>query len=436
MHPCFRLMLSAIPLVGIAACGDTPTEPVKPTQVTFNVCGSALPWVGYQDGDGEWIEVEGVPTGTAHSYTFTMTQRAGGVAYVMTTTCGRYTWVVYGSADELATWSSGECGSQPANTKTVHGTLAGGVNGRYSTVSLGLAYASVVGESGSFTLNRVAGGPQDLVALRGNAGGADKVILRRRVDFPNGDTIPPLDFAGSEAFALDSAQLSIQQLAAPGWVSSTIYLADGRQFSTYSGSANATSWYRGFPASATIAGDMHGIGVTSAGRSVGTFVGPLANHTVSLGPAAAAPTVTALSTGAPLRRRLTIPVQSEYSKTAHARFESGTRPYYYLFMTMTAGYRRSAQSWVLEVPTFGASSGYDPAWALQPSSREIWSSTVYDYDVFRKFVPAIGLTRRSASASSSSAALSVHPLLDKSGGQQLAIPTPIDARYVEQSCSL
>ncbi|MCR4341651.1 MAG: hypothetical protein NUW01_17385 [Gemmatimonadaceae bacterium] len=435
MQPFFRPTLLAVATVGIVACGDTPTEPVKPTEVTLKSCGGALPWVGYQDGDGEWIEVQGVPTGTAYSYKFTMAQRLGGVAYVVTTTCGRYTDVVYGSADELATLYSYDCGTPAANTKTVHGTLVGGVAGHNSTVSLGFTFASVFGESGSYTLDRVADGPQDLVAFRGNTGGADKVILRRRVDFANGAIIPSLDFTGSEAFAMDSAKLSIQQFAAPGYVSSAIYLVNGRQFSTYAGSASATTWYRGFPASATIAGDLHGIGVTSAGRSVGTIIGPVANHTVSLGPAAATPTITTVSSGTPMRKRMTIPVQSQYSGSATGDFETGTRPYFYVDVTMTAAYRGSAKSWVLEVPDFGTSSGYNPAWGLQPSSREIWSSAVYDYNFLGKFVPAIGLTLRSASASSSSATPSAQPSFYKSGGQQFMLPTSIDARYEQQSCS-
>ncbi len=435
MQPLLRLTLLTVVIVGIVACGDTPTEPLTPTQVTLKSCGGALPWVGYQDGDGEWIKVEGVPTGADNSYTFTLTQRVGGVAYVVTTTCGRYTWVVYGTAEELAKSFLSDCGTPVTSTKTVHGALVGGRTGHYSIVSLGFSFASVVGESGSFTLDRVAGGPQDLVAFRGTTGGADRVILRRRVDFANGDTMPSLDFAGPEAFAMDSARLSIPQLAAPGWVSSAIYLADGRQFSLYAGPTSATTWYRGFPASATIAGDMHGIGVTSEGRSVGAIVGPLADYAASLGPAPTPPTVTTLSSGPPLRRRLTIPVQSQYSRTAHARFESGTRPYYYVNMTMTAGYRGSAPSWVLEVPAFGASSGYDPAWALQPSSRQIWSSTVYDYDVLAKFVPAIGLTRRSATASSASATASALPSFDQTAARRLMLPASIDARYEQQTCS-
>lgn len=441
MEPYLRRNLLAIATVGIAACGDSPTESrpieqVRPTEVTLKSCGGALPWVGYQDGNGAWIQVQGVPSGADYSYTFTLNQRLGGVAYVVTTTCGRYTWVNYGTADELATSYLSDCGSTAANTKTIHGTLVGGVDGHYSTVSLGGRFASVVGESGDFTVEGVADGPQDLVAFRGNIGGSDKIIRRLGLDLPNGSKIPLLDFNSPEAFAWDSARVSIQQLPGSGIVSSTVYMANGSAFLAPSRAASATTWYRGLPASATIAGDLHGIGVSSDGRSVGTIIGSLANHTVSLGPAAAAPTVTTLSTGAPMRRRLTIPVQSQYSKTAHARFESGTRPYFIVNVMMTGAYRGSAASWRLEVPDFGASSGYNAAWGLQPSSREIWNSTVYDYDVLEKFVPAVGLTRRSASASSAPATPSLQPSFDKSGGRELMLRTPINAQYAEQACSL
>lgn len=444
MQSIFRRPLLAAAL-GIAACGDTPTQlvtpgEVTPTQVTMKFCGDAPAWVAYKNDGGTWTEVKGVTTGTAHAYTFTMTTAKGGVAEVQTRTCSTYNYVVYGTAAELATlYSGGQCSA--SGLKTIYGSVAGGFAGQYSNVSLGgLAggHDYVYGESGNITLDGVAPGPQDLVASRGSTGGRDKIILRRGLDVAGGATIPMLDFSSSEAIALDSAKLSIQEFGGDGlvtnaYVSSSIYTANGGWGLSSAASANEATWYRGLPASATIAGDMHQVAVHVGGRYVDMFTGPLSNQTISLGPVAVTPTVTTLSGGTPMRMRATIPVQAAYPKMAVARFETGHRPYFYVTVEMTAAYRGSATSWILEVPDFGVSSSYNASWGMSGPLRS-WGSEVYDWDPFAKFVPAIGLTRRSAGVSNASAAASVLPSLGETESRQLRLPTSIDARYSHLSC--
>ena len=441
MRASVRNSLLAAVTLGIA-CGDTPTElvpptPVTPTQVTLKFCAGAPAWVAFQNDGGAWTQVTGAPSGTGVAYTFTLTTAKAGLAVVQTLTCSTINSVVYGTPAELATLYSGEsCG---AGRKTIYGTVAGGNAGQYSNISLGGGFDNVYGQSGAITLEGVAPGPQDLVASRWSVGGVDRMIVRRGVEVADGATLPLLDFNSSEAFAPDSARVSIQGLGSSGagtftYVSSSLYTAGGGRGSGSAAMTNGTAWYRGLPASATMPGDIHQIVVFGGDRYADMFVGPLANHAISLGPAAATPTVTTLSGAAPMRKRMTIPVQAGYSKVAMAGFESGTRPYYYVYVHMTEGYRGNAASWVLDVPDFGTTAGYNVAWGLQPSSRQLWRSEVYDWNYFEKFAPTVGLTRRRASAASPTVNGSVSPSIGFSD-RQPGLQDPVSARYAQQSCS-
>lgn len=442
MQSFFRRTLLAAFIVEIAACGDTPTElvtptAVTPTQVTMKFC--ELPaWVAYRNEGGAWTETKPVTTGAVHAYTFTMATANGGVAVVQRRTCSTSTYVVYGTAAELGTiYTGGQC-STPG-LKTVYGSVAGGFAGGYSTVELGGGYDNIYGESGNITLEDVAPGPQDLVASRGNTGGRDRIIIRRAIDVADNATLPVLDFNSSEAIALDSATLSIQEFEGTGpvtgaFMSSYIFTANGGWGVSSAASTNGTTWYRGLPASATIAGDMHQIAVHAGGRYLDMFVGPLANLTASLGPVAATSTVTTLSDGTPKRMRMTIPVQAAYPGTAFARFETGHRPYFYVTVTMTGAYRGSASSWILEVPDFGASSGYDAAWGMSGPLRS-WGSEVYGWDPFAKFIPTIGLTRRRAGTASTIPAASALPSPGGTESRQLGLPASMDVRFSHLSCS-
>jgi hypothetical protein len=248
-----------------------------------------------------------------------------------------------------------------------------------------------------------------------------------------------LDFNSSEAIALDSATLSIQEFGGDGVVTnasvfSSIYTANGGRGVSSAASANGTTWYRGLPASARIAGDIHQIGMLAGGRYLDMFVGPLANLAVSLGPVAATPTVTTLSDGTPKRMRMTVPVQAAYPGMAFARFETGHRPYFYVSVTMTEAYRGSASSWILDVPDFGASSGYDASWGMSGPLRS-WGSEVYGWDALAKFIPTIGLTRRRAGTASTFPAASALPSPGETESRQLRLPSTIDPRYSHLSCS-
>lgn len=437
-----RTFLAAF-MVGITACGDTPTElvgpvAVTPTQVTMKFCDPPA-WVAYKNEGGAWIEAKPVTTGAEHAYTFTMATANGGVAVVQRRTCSTSTYVVYGTAAELGTVYSGGglCGL--SGLKTIYGSVAGGFVGGYANVELGGGYDQVNGASGQFTLEDVDTGPQDLVASRGNAGGRDRIIIRRAIDVADNATLPVLDFNSSEAVALDSATLSIQEFGGNGLVtnasvSSSIYTANGGWGLSSAASANGTTWYRGLPASATIAGDIHQIAMHAGGRYLDMFVGPLANLTASLGPVAATPTVTTLSDGTPKRVRMTIPVQAAYPGMAFARFETGHRPYFNATVTMTGAYRGSASSWILEVPDFGAGSGYDASWGMSGPLRS-WGSEVYGWDPFAPFVRTIGLTRRRAGTASTFPAASALPSPGETESRQLRLPASIDARYTHLSCS-
>lgn len=435
MQSFFHRTLVTAASLGIVACGDTPTQPITPTEVTLKLCGTAPAWVAFQDGDGAWTEVEGVPTGTSYTYTFTMTAPIGGVAVVDTLTCSVVNWVVYGTAAELAQLYSGEqCGS---GRKTITGSLAGGTTGQSSMVTLGGGWDHVYNESGSFRLEEVAPGPQDLIAARGSSGGRDRVIVRRALDLPNGAVIPLLNFNTSEAIALDSATVSIDQFPSDGsgFMSSSIHTANGGWTPGSFGSTKATTWYRGLPASSTIAGDVHQISVSTGGRYLDAFVGPIANLTVSLGPVAATPTVTTLSSATPVRMRMTTPVQAAYPKIATAGFRVGTRPRYIVNMTMTEGYRGSAQSWILDVPDFGSTSGYNAAWGMPAGTLESWSTEVYDWDFLAKFVPTPGLTRRKAGVASTTAAASAILSLGEPGSWQMGRLNAVGAADIQALCS-
>lgn len=448
MQSTFRRTVLAAVMLGIAACGDTPTEVVPPiaetpTEIAFHLSGEPLAWAGYQDGNGAWTEVKGVPSGTGHTYSLTMTAPTGAIAYVFTLTCSAINWVNYGTAAELKAMYSGWQSGTPAGLKTVHGSVAGGFASGSSNVWLGGTaggFAFVQGESGSITLAGVPLGPQDLVASRHvRWDTTDKMIVRRNLDIANGETIPLLDFSSSEAIALDSARLTIQDFGGNALTNASVssvlvYTANGGLGRSSAATKNGTTWYRGLPASATIAGDMHQISAGAAGRSVQTVIGPLANHTVSLGPAAATPTVATVSSGTPMRRRMTIPVQAEYSKSATARFETGTRPYYSVYMTMTGAYRGSGTSWILEIPDFGANSGYNTAWGLQGGPRQLWSATVAGWDGPDDTSPAVGQTRRAAGVASTSAGLAALPSFGEIESRHPRRSTSSEAGSAQFSC--
>lgn len=194
-----RHQQSAIVLLAAAvACGD----PAGPTRnVTLSFCAGTL-WAGVQNEGQDWVTIANGPTDA----TIDVSERLI-VARIRGGNNGELAFYYLTRDQAQATFICPSPG-----TKQLSGSVAG--TSGLTQIAIGNSAEGTGTLFTSFTLTNVQDGPLDLVATHRNT-----AIIRRRVNYANGATIPVLDFSSAEAFALQAHTLAIELngIVAPQW---------------------------------------------------------------------------------------------------------------------------------------------------------------------------------------------------------------------------
>ena len=382
--------------------------------VSYPFCAPALPiWVAYQSENGAWTRVQ---AGANNTYGFNIGAR-GGVAYVMQSGTDYDLTVTYGTAAELNAGGSGQCSAYPRGTKRLTGTVAGTGMTDFVQVSLGPVSELVFGGS-AFTLDSVPDVPLNLLASRatidmatGGLAAADRLILRRNVNYANNSAIPTLDFNNTaEAFAPATANLTIAGAGSDTAFVGTIFSTGRFSFDGFGGGAFSFNFgasplrYAGVPTDRLQSGDTHVLFASAQGadttvtRGLLAFVRTISDRSVTLGPAPSAAAVTSLGSAPYLRLRATSAGQSQYAGGASVDFSQSTRS---ATVSATAAYVGGAPAtWDLSIPDLSA-AGFDAAWGLRPGTRTDWSFTTFGGNFLSVFsgTPADGTTLLTATKS-------------------------------------
>ena len=249
-----------------------------------------------KDGaSGAWTKVT---AGANNTYTATLTQSVGGVAYVLQSGTQFTTSVFLEGTSELIANGAAECSNNPGTGKTVLGTATGFAAIESANIALGSSTTSASFSANSFTLTNVANGSLDLLAVKTAlnqttfAQEPNKLIIRRGLNPVAGSTLPVLDFGAAEAIAPATSLWTIANAGADQVnISGTFFTANGLSASLFTGlpSTSATRTVYGVPVGSLATGDLHNITVTAfslgavgnAFRSVITYVRDIAaphNH--------------------------------------------------------------------------------------------------------------------------------------------------------------
>jgi len=394
----------------LVACHDDPVGPSLPheTAVAVTYCAATAPtWVAFRDGDGGWTrEMPDVSAGrTTFRHSFTSARAAIASFTPFPGSEISLLNVLYGAPAELGTaGDTTEIDCIIEAHKSLRGTVAGLGPSQLAIVSVGpLATAFIQQQAGlDFTVQTVPNGPQDLLAIRNAPAATARFILRRDVDLPDGSVIPTLDFESAEAFNLASANVTVENLGGAGAVNLTNLFTPHGEFSLPVSTAvtTATQPYFALPASKLLANDLEELHVSTAGaqtRTVDVFFRSLVDRTLRIGDPMIEPTVSTISSNAPLRLRARFVSQADYDASASAVYEQPERNVF-IAVTMTDAYAALAGGYDLDVPDLTSVSGFDAQWGLAPGALINWTGVRSGGTVplGRGIVPADGAIRRTA----------------------------------------
>ena len=291
--------------------------------------------------------------------------------------------VLYGAPDELSTQgdtTSADC--LTGTFKSLHGNVSGIATTEAAFIAVGLlARTGVVPREGlDFTVDGVAPGPQDLLAVRTAQAVPPRLILRRNLDLPNGSVVPTLDFASAEAFDMVTATLTIGSLGGdsnPVVDFSVLTTPHGEFFLPIAASGNGSPQpYLALPADKLLAGDLERLHVSANGTSSRTadlyFRAPT-DRTVTLGSRIEAPTISVVGGGGTPRLRAHYVAQVDYDKASSIVYNQPTSTGF-VAVSMTPAYAALAGGYDLDGPDLASVPGFDPSWALQTGVIN-WTAT-------------------------------------------------------------
>ncbi len=316
-------------------------------------------WFAYRDGtSGAWTRVT---VGANSTFSFTLAQSVGAVAYVQNASGGGFQGTVFlNTATEMASVATSECATNP-DTKSLTSTFAGLTNNasqlQSGTVTIASGSGSASSAGTSFAITSVGNRLADVFAYRQTTNlstisiAIDKLILRRSVNYAANSVVPVMDFDGAESFAPATATIALSNAGADQTALITSFQTAngpaGSLVNVFGGSTSAL----GVPASKTQAGDFHTLLATAtasgntAFRIVAQYNRDLANRTLTFGNALALPTITVTGAG---RLKASGSWTSEYGDAGAS--------------SITQGSGASSRSWTISGSRgyFGAgSSGYE-----------------------------------------------------------------------------
>jgi len=383
-------------LRGVAGPASATMNVPVSAGVIFAYCSSQSEpvWVAYQQGtNGPWQRVDG---GMTRTYRFRISDK-GAIARVMqlgSAGAGGYqTFVTYGTVGELQSYGVRGCPSTailPTVYKSFSGTVTGLSSGERSSIWFTNSTTQVTMNGGSFSFYQVIDGPHDLIATKliGADQRARTIIVRRGLNPPDGSTIPVLDFASAEAFALDSAHVTISNLnGRSGGVRSSLVTSAGYGSDLgYAPTTNGVAPYSGIPTSHTAAGDRLIINATANDANGAEYIyqdfsSDVTDHSVAVGPLMSTPSISILSSSPIILTQASVPSQPEYGDSFQFQLQQGSASSarFYQAVVSAAYLGGTPATWVLAQPAWPASSGYEPAWGISTSTPTSWSTFVTAY---------------------------------------------------------
>ncbi len=345
-------------------------------------------WLAYQDGsNGAWTRV--VP-GANQTYSFTISQNVGAVAYVQDQQgLQASVTILRSSRAELQALGAVECVNNPAR-KTISGTVTGLSATQVASVSVGTATAQAEAAAPAFTLNFVADVRTDLLAIRGTrnpttfAVTPDRVLLRRNINPPAGGAVPAVDFGVTDAFAPASAQYTVANANGEQLFSSIgLFTANGPvgfvAFNDPQATGNTRTVY-GLPFAQTQAGDLHQVqfiasnAAGTSARQVLQYNREIVARTVTLGPVVNDVQLSTVASAPYVRLRAAGTWQSEYDDIVTAGFsqnEGGGRIWSMQVSRAYAGL--TSQTFTLEIPDLSGVEGFNNSWGLLNNTATPWT---------------------------------------------------------------
>lgn len=361
--------------------------------VTFRFCDTdRFPlWLAFRDGvNGAWTRV--LP-GANQTYSFTINESVGAVAYVLPQDAsGTAATIFQQSRAELIAAGTAECTSNPI-TKTVNGTVAGLNIGQSAYVGLAGSLTVVAAPLTAFTLTGVDDRLSDIVAARTSFDFGtlqtvpDRYLLRRNVNPAAGSTMPVLDFNGVEAFAPATATYTLanaggdQVTVVGGFFTangSAAYFALG----ALQGGASRTVY--GIPSARTQAGDLHQVQAIATGgngatvRGVTQYNRELQDRTLTLGSNLNAPTFSTLASAPYQRYRAAGTFQAEYNQEITVSYQQtvgGNARAWTIYAS--SAYLNGAASYALDIPDLSAVAGFNNSWGLQTGTATQYSASAF-----------------------------------------------------------
>lgn len=337
----------------VIACGD-PTAPTR--EATLSFCPGTV-WAGIQNQGEAWRTVAGGPA------TVTIDARERLVVAVVTfggIEQGDLAFYYLTRDQAEATFVCAAAG-----TKRLSGSVAG-IGSGSARVSMGGSTAPVSSFSLSYALENVPDGQLDLVATHRNT-----AIVRRGVNYPDGATIPLLDFASAETFPLQANALTVELngLVAPQWTTEVMTQGGTHALLSFSGPPCCTDGrIYSLPASHRESGDLHRLRVSAGsgadGRWVERFYAMPSDVTVTIGPPANGATLTTVSTPGDLWRA-EIVAQPEYQSqielivTAPQPSTNQTRV---VIRASKEHFGGMPTTWTFTVPDLWSVAGFPSTW--------------------------------------------------------------------------
>jgi hypothetical protein len=353
----------------IAACGD----PAGPTRdVTLSFCSGTV-WAGVQNEGQDWVTIADGPTDA----TVDATERL----VVATITSGSREQLAFYYLTRAQAQETFVC-SPTAGTKQLSGSVAG-TSGGYTQIAMGktieFTFTTVSTFPTGFALSDLPDGPLDLVAVHEGEGTA---IVRRRVNYPHGGTIPVLDFSSAEAFALQSHTLTVETtgLGAAHW--QTWIMTNGGTSGLLTVGCCTGGTIYSLPASHQESADLYHLVVTRSvggdARLVERFYDTPSDQTVVFGPPASRATITTV-VGPGQLWRAEVPSQAEYASQIEIVIRAPQPPSLNTNAT-TIAVRASKEyfggtpaTWAFTVPDLSSVAGFPGGW---PIVSETWGVQV------------------------------------------------------------
>lgn len=346
----------------------TIQAPPALTSVTMAICaqtGESIHWVGYQNEGAAWVQL--VPNAN-NLVTFQATPK---VAVRFVHGSGFFANdLLYMTAAELQTFPT----TCDHGTRTLNGSVANVPSGQVADVTIGFNSQRVTPPATTFSVGNLPASAVDLIALRTSLSGnvANTVIIRRDITTASGGTLPVLDFGGSEATALASANLTVTGLVAGETNTADVsFMTSGQKGQSsiwqtqFTGTAGTTA-FQGVPSGSTIAGDSHILiadaATSTSNRTAMAFFRTMGDKSIALGPALSSPTVT-LVPGSPVRYRVQLASQAEYNSFINWGVNQSGRD---LWTTVSAAYLGGTPTtWDVTQPDMTGAPGWNPTWGLQ-----------------------------------------------------------------------